>query len=260
MRNELIKPIIRVGNSAGVLLPKEWLSGTARVELIKEPINIENDVLEILKSHLKDIIGLYLAGSYARGEEKNRSDVDILAVTNKTEGKIKQKRYNIILINKDSLKESMENNALPILPMLMESRAIINQDLIKEYTSKGLTKKNITPYIETTISALSVIKSVIDIDKESGMKSSDGTAYSLVLRLRSVYIVDCIMKNKKWSNKELVRLTKEISGSNTAYEGYLRVKDGKKGQNELPCAQAEAIYDYLQNGIKRQQAWLAKRK
>ena len=47
---ELIKPIIRVGNSAGVILPKEWLNGEAKIRLISKPKNIEKFVLQKFSS------------------------------------------------------------------------------------------------------------------------------------------------------------------------------------------------------------------
>ena len=40
-KQELIKPIVRMGNSACVLLPKAWVDGKARVELIEKPIDIK---------------------------------------------------------------------------------------------------------------------------------------------------------------------------------------------------------------------------
>ena len=43
---ELIKETIRVGNSAGVLLPKEFLN--TKVKIVLQPLNIEKDILEIL--------------------------------------------------------------------------------------------------------------------------------------------------------------------------------------------------------------------
>ena len=43
---ELIKNTIRVGNSAGVLLPKEFLN--TQVKIVLQPLNIEKDILDIL--------------------------------------------------------------------------------------------------------------------------------------------------------------------------------------------------------------------
>ena len=82
MKQELIKPIVKVGNSAGIILPKEWLNGKEKVELIETPKDIKKELLEVLDSYLPDIIGIYLTGSYARGEETPESDIDILVELN----------------------------------------------------------------------------------------------------------------------------------------------------------------------------------
>ena len=96
---KLIKPIIRVGNSAGVLLPKEWLNGKAKIELIEKPVDIKSESLQILNSHLDQIQGIYIVGSHARREETSHSDIDILGITSNLNLNINKGRYHIILIS-----------------------------------------------------------------------------------------------------------------------------------------------------------------
>ena len=133
MKQELIKPVVKLGNSAGIVLPKEWYGGKAKVKLIKKPLNINKDVLEILEPYLYDIQGIYLVGSYARGEQTEKSDVDVVIVTNKINKKIEQGNYNLILISQEEVENSLNNNVLPILPMLKEAKALLNKDLISGY-------------------------------------------------------------------------------------------------------------------------------
>ena len=78
---ELIKTTVKVGNSAGVLLPKKYLN--SQVKIILEPLNIEKDVIEILMDEkiLDKIMGIYIIGSYAREEQTIESDIDILVIT-----------------------------------------------------------------------------------------------------------------------------------------------------------------------------------
>jgi len=85
---ELIKTTIRVGNSAGVLLPKKYLN--SQVKIILEPLNIEKDVIDILMKEnlLTDVMGVYLTGSYAREEQNIESDIDILVITSNINKKI----------------------------------------------------------------------------------------------------------------------------------------------------------------------------
>lgn len=260
MKQELIKPIVKVGNSAGVLLPREWLDGKARIELVEKPLNIKKDVLEILEPYLEDIIGAYIVGSYARGEQTERSDVDVLVITNDTNKTIEKGRYYIILICEDKLKKALENNILPILPMIKEAKSLINDKLIEKYKETNLTKKNLKWHIELTKSALNVNKAMINLDKETDTDCNDSTAYSLILRLREAYLVECIMKNKMWSNKELLKMIKDISGSTKAYDGYLRVKDNIKMEEVLPEEEAEKLLDYLYKKIEEHRKWVKRRK
>ena len=76
----------RVGNSAGVLVPKKWLNGFVEVRLVEPPLKIDaSSILKILQSediNTFEILGIAVAGSYARSEQTADSDVDILVLTN----------------------------------------------------------------------------------------------------------------------------------------------------------------------------------
>ncbi len=255
MKQELIKPVVKVGNSAGVILPKNWINGKARIELIEKPLDIKKDILEILEPYLQDIEGVYLIGSYARGEQTKESDVDVLVITNKINKKIKKGKYELILIQKDKIEIALESNIIPILPMLKEAKPLVNSSLIKEYQTTKLTKKNLKWHIELTKSALNVNKEIIKLDKETNSDSSDGIAYSLILRFREAYIVDCLIKNKIPKKKELIDLIKRTSGSLKAYEGYLRTKNNEKDKNELPVQEAKKLYEYVCKKIDEQEKW-----
>jgi len=83
--NMEIKKTVKAGNSSAVILPRAWLNQEVRVELVKKSQEtILFDTINIAKKYmeLKDIIGIYLAGSYARGEESKDSDIDILIISN----------------------------------------------------------------------------------------------------------------------------------------------------------------------------------
>jgi len=75
------------------------------------------------------------------------------------------------------------------------------------------------------------------------------------LRLRGTYIVDCLIKNKIPTKKELLNLIKKISGSLKAYEGYSRVKNNEKEKNELPTEESARLYNYLIKKINEQEKW-----
>jgi len=251
---ELIKTTIKVGNSAGVLLPKKYLN--SQVKIFLEPLNIEKDVLEILMDEgiLKEIMGAYITGSYAREEQTIESDIDILIITSKTEKRIKKEKYDLLLVTKETLEEQLKNNIMPLLPMIKEAKPIINKNLLEDYKNTKLTKKNLKPYLEITKSGLKVCKAAINLEKDLESKNaSDAIAYSLILNLRSLYIVNSLIKNKTWGNKELISLIKKITGSNSAYEGYIRVKSEKKLKEQLPMGEATLLHKYVLENLKEQQ-------
>lgn len=261
MKNELIKSTIRVGNSAGVLLPKEYLN--TQVRIVLQPLNIEKDILDILleRKLLPKILGVYLVGSYARGEQTIDSDVDVLIITDNLNDKIKKGRYDLMLVSKELVNKKMRENIFPLLPMIIEAKPIINKKLLEKYKKTPLTLKNIKWHIDTTKSAMKVIEKSIKVSIELGINESDASAYSLILRLRTLYILDNIRKNKLWVKKEFLSLIKKTAGSLIAYEEYLRVKAGDKQMKDiLPIKEAENLLNYNNNKIKDIEKWAKEKK
>lgn len=261
MKNSLIKPVIRVGNSAGVLVPKEWINGSARVELIEKPLNIKKDILDILSPCLEDIEGIYLTGSYARGEQTGKSDVDVLVITSKISKRIKKGKYDILLIKKDDVDNEIKNSALPLIPMLKEARPMMGKNLLEEYRKAGFTKKNLEWYMAITASAIKINTAMINLSKEQENKHcSDAVSYSLILNLRSIYIVDCMKKGIKWTSNGLLSMIKKISGSLKAYEGYLAVKNNESVFGLLPIDEAEKLLHYITKRMTEHKKWLKAKK
>jgi len=254
---EIIKNTIRVGNSAGVLLPKEYLN--MQVKVVLTPLNVEKDVIEILMGGglLKEVVGVYIVGSYSRGEENMESDVDVLVITNNVNKKIKKGRYELILISEAELEGQLEKNIMPLLPMIKEAKAVINSGLLEKYRNTKITKKNLKWHFDIVKSGLKLNKAAVNLDNDLEEKcTGDAVAYSLVLHTRSWYLVDKMLNKKMWSNKEFVKLLKNISGSNSAYEGYIRVKSNNKRLNKLPIEEAEKLYNHLSKEIKKQESLL----
>lgn len=256
---ELIKPIVKVGNSAGVILPKDWLNGEAKITLIRKPRNIKQDILDILEDDLSSIIGLYTVGSYARGEETAKSDIDVLGITQNLDKKIKKGRYEINLVSQDTLNQTLKENILPLLPMLKEASSIINEKLLDSYKDYPITSSNLSLHIETTISALNVIKESIGLAKEENERISDNIIYSLILRLREAYIVDCLLKGKIANNTDLIKLIKKLTGSKIAYDSYQRSKSNARNQRKVNFDEAEKIYNYVISLIEEQKRWIKRR-
>ena len=249
---ELIKTAIKVGNSAGVILPRKYLN--SQVKIVLEPLNIEKDVLEILMGEgmLTKVLGVYLVGSYARGEQTIESDIDLLVITSDINKRIAHGRYEIICISKAEIERQLKENALPILMMIKESKVIINQELIENYKNYKLNEKNIKWHINTTKSRIKAIAEDVKLYKKVNEKyMSDNIAYIIILRLRTLYIIERIKKNKTYKKKDFLKLVRDLSGSLRAYEGYIRSKNNEKVKKELPISEVEKITDYIIKNIKK---------
>ena len=246
-----IKKAVKAGNSSAVILPRSWLDREVRVELVKKtPEIILRDVLEISKESIDSgqIIGIYLVGSYARDEETKDSDIDILIVSRDiTKKEIKKGIYSILVISLDLLLNKLENNLLPIGPMLYEATPLLNSaylDLLKDRVK--ITKKNVKWYINTTKEKLNIIREVLTENQE---RIDNRTIYTLVLRIRTLKIIEELIKNKSYSKRDFVKLIAKISGSNNAYESYLSQKNNLINPNLTTKEEAEKLYNYLKKQL-----------
>ena len=195
-------------------------------------------------------------GSYARGDCNNKSDIDVIGITTNIDKKIKKGKYEIMLISSENLKNDLVKNVIPLLPMLKEAIPIINKGFIEPYKSYSLTRHNLKWHIETTISALKIIKESIDFAKEEDEEISDNVAYSLILRLRGVYIVKCMIQNKIANNSELIKIIKSLSGSTDIYQAYQRSKSNLRSKKIVSVKEAESIYNYVNTVIEEQKEWI----
>ncbi len=252
----LFKKTTKSGNASAVVLPKAWLDKRVKIELIdKTPEIILYDVLNIIQSsiNLSEIIGIYIVGSNARKEQTSSSDIDILVITENTNKEIiKKETYEIIIVSLDLLNYKLKENLFPVGTMLKEAQPLLNNNFLKKIKIK-VTKKNVKWYLETTKDRLKIIKSSIDTiekNKPNG-KLSDAIAYSLILRLRTLYMIDCLKNNDNYKKNEFIKLTKRISGSLIAYNRYVYAKNNKENKRELPLNEGKKLYSYLEEYLQK---------
>lgn len=245
-----IKKTVKAGNSSAVILPKSWLNQEVRVELVKKnPETILKDTLDIVGrySGIDKIIGIYLVGSYARGEEDNDSDIDILVISDNIDLEmIHEGIYNILIVSEGLLEWKLSHDLLPVGAMLKEAKPLINSSYLDLIKIK-VTKENIKWYIDTTEEKLKLMKKILE--NIEGNKINDRVVYSLVLRIRTLYIIQKLIKNQIHSKRELIKLIEKISGANNAYESYLAVKNDEKENCNTTMEEAGKLYDYLKDQL-----------
>jgi len=250
-----IKKAIKAGNSSAVILPRAWLNKQVRVELIKKTDDIIlTEVIEILKKYipLNSTIGIYLAGSYARGEEEKESDIDVLIITDNIDKEmIQEGAYNLLIVSYQLLIQKLNQDLLPIGQMLKEAKPLLNSDYIRDLEIK-VTNKNIGWYLESTVEKLKILQRYMeDVLTKKKKYLEDRIAYTLVLRIRTLEIIRRLIQNKRYSKKEFLRLIKRISNGTNAYERYLAVKNDLKDESRLKIDEAQKLYNYLKQDLKK---------
>ncbi len=217
-QEQIVRRVALIGNGAHVFTPKVWAG--EEVIIVRNKKTLEEKILDILKPYLKDILGVYLYGSYARRENEKDSDIDILIITNKRI-KIEEPGFEIVAIEKYLIPKAIKITPILIYSALIEAKPIINSELLIELKNKYKPKfKDFEEYIIETKNIIEINKTILD-------------PYSLFLRLRGIFIINQIMQNKSYSHRNFKLWILEHSSINykLAYQAYKDFKRKSKIKN-----------------------------
>jgi len=256
MKIEQVQEVRKWGNSGGVLLPKEWLGKQVKVVLIDRTDEIKKEVFSILEPYLDDIIGIYLVGSYARGEQKLESDIDILVTSKETKKSFKSGKYEIEIIPLNGLMWMIKNYPAMIYPKIIDAVAVLNKGLLDEIREIKLSWGSMKRYLEDCKNIIKEDKSLIAKDKlEGDFLESNSVVYSSILRLRALYMMDSIFNNVKYSNEVFegwlmsnLSIGKELYGK--IYSIYKEVRDNDKIKERISVELAENLVELLEKKIE----------
>jgi len=255
---EHIKEVRQVGNSGGVLVPKEWLGKQVKVTLIDRTREIKKEAFKILDPYLKDIYGIYLVGSYSRNEQTRESDVDILVISNKTRKTILSGKYSVEIYTLDGIKNTLKKDPIMVYPRLFEAKALLNEGLLNELKSIKIAASSFKIFFEDCLRAIKINKEFIALDKLDGdtLESVEAVAYSTMLRLRGIYMVKSFLERKPYSNDKFKRWvldSSEISQSDfdEFYGAYSDVKLNKIPKKRIKIKSAETLINLLEKEVKR---------
>lgn len=231
----ITKTVQKFGNSGHVVLPKEYVG--KRIRFVLEPKNFDNikdEILEILKPYLGNILGVYLYGSHARNEQTTDSDIDILVITNTKLGIADRiDDYSIISVNLEGLENTLKYNPILILPIIKEAKTIINPQLFKRYNNCKFTKNNTKQFINGSAKAFELIKKGLEMDFEIG-----SLVYSLILRVRGLLMIKLMLNNKLYSKSALFNYLSSHFPNYKIEELYgIYIKE----RNNLRVRESEAI-------------------
>jgi len=195
MKSHLVKDVADRGHSGGVYLPKSWVGQ----KVVIQPISVKEYILNALSPYMEELSGVCLYGSYARGEEDEESDIDVLVISEK---KLKDKKLGLMNIESAShedIKNWVRTDPIGYYSIVQEAVPIINAPMLKELKTIDPDLKNLSDYYEDTGRALKICKELLD----NPCGDNAGVIYSLVLRLRGLYLARCILKREKYTIRDL---------------------------------------------------------
>ncbi|MEK6825898.1 MAG: nucleotidyltransferase domain-containing protein [Nanoarchaeota archaeon] len=203
---KIIKEAIAMGNGAAVYVPKEY-SGRQVLVVVEENIEeIQKRIMSKLIPYLSNIIGVYLYGSYARKEQSIDSDIDVLVVTYTKEEHIKSELKDIDarIITLESIKKTAQNYPLFIIPMLREAVVFSNPLLLEEINKIQVDPRKFDWHLEEIERTIEIIESFLARDRTE--KVSATYLVSIVIRLRACYLIQCILRNDKYTHQRFKQM------------------------------------------------------
>ena len=241
------KEVMEFGNGSIVYTPKKWIGKKAIVILEEKPVDIAGEAIEALKPHLGSIEGIFLFGSHARGEETEGSDMDVLVIADRKIEPEKNSGFDFIVKTKKGLAEEMKYDPTLFLRQIVhEAKPIMNQAMLDE-----LKQVQVDPdFGKAFDSILGAFKKTKEsLEKSSGKEFlfTNAPVYSLILRLKGLFIMQCYKKNSKFSNRAFMELIKSHGFSEDMtmkfIEAYRDERDGHKTRIKIPALEASKLFE-----------------
>ncbi len=248
---ELVKNVVSWGNSAGISVPREWIGSQVKVVIIDRTLEIKKEVFNILEPYLEDILGIYLTGSYARGEQDSESDIDIIAISKQTKKEIISGKYHISITPLDSVRKIIEKNPILILPRLIEAKPIVNKSLLEELKTIKVSKRDFRDFIGECNGIIKINKDFINLEETNSAPSS--VIYSLILRLRGLFLIKCILRDSKYSKKDFLKYLGKSIGRDVerVYSIYRNERDEKKVKEKAGLETTKKLLNLLEMEVNR---------
>ncbi len=252
-QEQIIREAKLFGNGAHIFVPKAWIGQD--VVLIRRHESLKEKIINILTPYLDNIIGVYLYGSNARGEAESNSDVDLFIITNK-KSKMKKEGFGIISLKESEIEKAVEQEPLLIYSVLQEAKTIINPSLLEKLRDRyRITKRDVKEFVKSTTEMVKKEEELIKLDERTDGIASSELIYSLILRLRGIFIIKCLLSNKIYSHLNFKNwivdsgIEKDIYDK--AYKAYKLVKVGDKYKKNINILEARKILDLLKKEIAK---------
>lgn len=197
---KILKNVVEIGNGAAVYVPREYKGKEVLIVFPESIDEIKKRVLTALVEFMPNVLGVYLYGSYARDESTRESDIDLLIITKEKDERISGLFNDIDVRNLslENIKNSIKNFPIPIKTMLQESIVFLNPLLLEELKKEKYNLNGLKWHFEDIKRIIKIIEEFIELDSEEIDASH---IYSLIMRARVLYMIECLLKNKAFNNE-----------------------------------------------------------
>ena len=257
VREQIVKTVVKSGNGGAVWVPKGWLGQEVVVILPQKPkLEIKEKIIHLLEPYLKDIISVFIYGSYARHEETKESDIDVMVITEKPlKINIKEPKLEITGFELEKFKKAIEKHPVMYYNMVQEAEPLINSNILEELKKIKINKENFKDYLNETKEHIKSNKEFLELDKLDGeFIKSYSAIYSAILRLRGIFIIRCILSKETFSNKNFRKLLIKEGVDDEfkrIYSVYRSIRDNKKIKNiKINISAAEKLLNILEKELK----------
>ncbi|MBI2208004.1 nucleotidyltransferase domain-containing protein [Candidatus Woesearchaeota archaeon] len=258
IKEQIVKTVVKSGNGGAVWVPKDWLGEEVVVILREKPkLGPREKIVHLLEPYLKDIISVAIYGSYARNEQAKDSDIDVLVITKDKRLilEFKKEKLDIVSFPIDKFKKAIGKYPAVYYQMVQEAEPLINNYALEELKNIKISKESFKEHLKETREHLKSNKELLELDKiDNTYLKSYSVLYSSMLRLRVLFIIKCILKKDKFSNKKFKKwlFSQSLSSQEfeDSYRAYGMIRDDKNIKSlSIKISVAEKVLNILEKEL-----------
>jgi len=247
IRESVEKEVMKFGNGSIVYTPKKWLGKKVIVVLEEKPVDAKAEVMELLKPHLSSIEGVFLYGSFAREEQDDESDIDVLVIADRKIRLRKNGRVDFTVMTRNEFSGAIKADSTLFLHQIMnEAKPILNEALLREL-KKDEARPDFGIFLNGTLGAFRRTKELLEASQGKELLDSNTAIYSLVLRLKGLFLAQGYIKKQAFSNKGFMRFITShgFKGCEVEkfFEAYRAERDERKTKVRIALSDAERLFE-----------------
>ena len=136
--------------------------------------------------------------------------------------------------------------------IIFEAKPIINAKLLNELREKYRpNSKSFNEFLRSTKNIIKVNKEFLSSEKKEYV-SGEAVVYSLILRLRGLYIINSLLNKKSYSNKDFKMWIKNNLPNldfDSIYGNYISSKNNEKLKFRVKLNDLIILLDFLSNQV-----------